>query len=120
MKNFKLTNYVWNETIENDCYIFRPEIEDEDLAQENSDCTDFGDKDFEIASLEYGDKRYCIETTCDRWNLYLWEETCENGCWETIGCTNITGDQEDWKDIIDVNNYLLDLFGLVDFRIERR
>ena len=120
MKNFKLTNYVWNETIENDCYIFRPEIEDEDLYQENSDCTDFGDKDFVIASLQYGNKRYCIETTCDRWNLYLWEETCENGCWETIDCTNITGEQENWKDIIDVNNYLFDLFGLVDFRIERR
>lgn len=119
-KEFKLINNVWNDVIEENCHIFRPDIEDEELYEENCHCTDSGDFDITIASLQYGDKRYLIETTCDRWNLYLWEETCENGYWETIDCNNITGDQEEWKDIIDVNNYLFNLFGLNEYIIERR
>ena len=107
-KELKLINNVRNNV-----------IEDEEMYEENCHCTDSGDFDI-IASLQYGNKRYCIETTGNRCNVYLWEETCENEYWETLDCKNITGDQEEWKDIIDVNNYLFNLFGLTDYIIERR
>lgn len=119
MKEFKLINEALNDVIENNCCIKRDyTLNDEDF-EENCHCTDSGMEDIAIASLQYGNKRFSIETTCNKWNLYLWEETCKDGYWETIDCNNITGDQEEWKTIIDVNNYLFNLFGLDKYIIER-
>lgn len=102
--------YVTDEEVENRFEIIRIEDMDDDDYQERCDETDMSIHDIDIATVQKGDMRYCVFTSCDKWNVYLSkEQLTEDNIWEIIDMNNITSDIDDWENIQGLTSYLLDL-----------
>ena len=105
-----LSIYVPDEEIEYCFDVIRPELWDEDLYNEKCDSIEMSDNDIDIAFIRKGNIQYTLFTSCDRWNVYMIKEECnEYNVWETKNVENITHDIDNWENIQGLTNYLLDL-----------
>lgn len=105
-----LTIYVTDEEIENCFEVIRTEDMDDDDYQERCDSIDMCELDIDIALIRKGNIQYVLFTSCNLWNVYcIKEQYNEHGVWETMEVNNITSDIDDWENVQDLTNYLLDL-----------
>lgn len=105
-----LSIYITDDDIQNNFNICRPDYIDEDDYQEKCDSIEMSDNDIDIAFIRKGTIQYTLFTSCDRWNVYMIKEECnEYNVWETKNVENITHDIDNWENIQELTNYLLDL-----------
>ena len=102
--------YVTDEQVA-DCFdVVRSQIWDNDLYDNKCDSIEMSDHDIDIAFIKKGNIQYTLFTSCDRWNVYLIKEQCnEYNVWQSQECNNITHDIDNWENVQGLMNYLLEL-----------
>ena len=104
----KIELFVTEDEIKENFGISRDYTLDDEPFQEKCDCKDMSPYDINIATLQCGNLKLELLTTCDRWNVYF---VVHDGD-ATVEFANATLESKNWGSIADIVAFLVDA---VDF-----